>query len=232
MVFTMFRGCLAALTACALAPAAGCLPDDPVDDNNPFSDDDDDFTPTQEEDCPVWAPEYKVGFLREYYVEDESDRSATYLGLKEWRGGVYWGDEIVDQDTGDVMAWVYDHCHEGQLYRIGTEEPSGDIGTFNPPVLQLDSILDEGHAWTSEYDLLLRHFTERYEVVGLEDIEIQAGSFEALHIEMRLSYLEDDEPVAIYFDSYYVEELGLVQQSSSSPTYFELTTYDMPEEWR
>ncbi len=217
----------------AAAACVGCLPDDPVDDNNPFTDDDDDdYHQTQPEDCPVWAPEYKVGYRREYYVEEDTDRNATYLGLQEWQGGVYWGDEIYAVDLGDVEAIVYDHCQDGKLYRIGTAEPAtGDFALFNPPVLQLDDDLGEGSVWTSEYDMLFRHFTERYEVVGMETIEIGAGTFDALHIEMRLSYFEGDQPVEIWWDNYYVEEMGLALQTSTTPTYAEMMAYEMPEEW-
>jgi hypothetical protein len=225
------------LMAWLVVGPAGCLPDDPVDDNNPFTDDDDDdddddYHQTQPEDCPVWAPEYKVGYRREYFVQDDTDRNATYLGLQDWQGGVYWTDEVFAVDAGAIEAYVYDHCQDGKLYRIGTEDPSGGFTLFNPPVLQLDDDLSDGSVWTSEYNLLFRHFTERYEVVGPETIEIGAGTFEALHIEMRLSFFEDDQPVEIWWDNYYVEEIGLALQSSTTPTYFELMAYEMPDQWQ
>ena len=219
----------------------GCLPDDPVDDNNPFTDDDDDnddaadddtFEQTSPEDCPVWAPEYKAGYFREFYMEDDSDRNATYLGLTEWQGGVYWADEVFSVDLGEVEYWVYDHCMDGNLYRVGMEKAAGDLMLFNPPVLQLEAGAQEGSVWTSEYSLMFRYFTELYEVEGMETIDIQAGTFDALHVSMRLSYVEGEENVVVYWDSWYVEELGLVKQESTSPTYVELVDYEMPEEWR
>ena len=220
---------------------AGCLPDDPIDDNNPFTEDDvsdddigddDDFVPSDPEDCPVWAPEYKVGYYREFYMEDDSDRNATYLGLQEWQGGVYWADEVFSEDLGEVEYRVYDHCMDGNLYRVGLEKTNGDLMLFNPPVLQLEAGVEQGAVWTSEYNLMFRHFTERYEALGLEAIDIGAGSFEALHVAMRLSYIEGEETIEVFWDSWYVEELGLVKQESTSPTYVEMTYYEMPEEWR
>lgn len=210
----------------------GCLPDDPIDDNDPFDDDDDDFSPSDPEDCPVWAPEYKAGFVREFTVTDDTDRIATYQGLQPWQGGVYWQDEIFAADLDGIETWVYDHCRDGNLYRVGMEEPDGTLTLFNPPVLQLSADLEPGSAWTSEYNLLFRPFTERYEVLGIEPIEIAAGSFDALHVSMRLSYIENDQPVILYWDNYYVEELGLVMQDSDTPTHFELASWEMPEEWR
>ena len=212
--------------------ACGCLPDDPIDDNDPFDDDDDDdFSPSDPEDCPIWAPEYKVGFVRQFSVTEDTDRIATFTGLQSWLGGVYWQDEIFAGDLDGIETWVYDHCRDGNLYRVGMEEPDGTLTLFNPPVLQLSTDLEPGSAWTSEYNLLFRQFTERYEVVGIEPIEIAAGSFDALHVSMRLSYIENDEPVILYWDNYYVEELGLVMQDSTSPTHFELESWEMPEEW-
>jgi hypothetical protein len=220
-----------ALLALIGLPGWGCLPDDPIDDNNPFGDDDDDFSPSDPEDCPIWAPEYKVGYERQYAVTDDSDRVATYTGLQPWQGGVYWQDEVFGVDLGAVETWVYDHCRDGKLYRVGMEEPDGTLTLFNPPVLQLSTELDPGSAWTSEYMLLFREFTERYEVQGIETLEIAAGTFDALHVSMRLSYVENGEPIILYWENYYVEELGLVAQESTTPTYFELVSYTMPEEW-
>ncbi len=219
--------------AMAWLAAPACLPDDPIDDNDPFDDDDDDdFSPSDPEDCPIWAPEYKVGFVRQFSVTEDTDRIATFTGLQSWQGGVYWQDEIFAVDLDGIETWVYDHCRDGNLYRVGMEEPDGTLTLFNPPVLQLSTDLEPGSAWTSEYNLLFRQFTERYEVVGIEPIEIAAGSFDALHVSMRLSYIENDEPVILYWDNYYVEELGLVMQDSTSPTHFELESWEMPEEWR
>ncbi len=231
------------LAAALLLALPACLPDDPIDDNNPFNDDDDDdatdpgddddvFVPSDPEDCPVWAPEYKVGFVREYYMEDDDDRTATYTGLNEWQGGVYWTDEVVSAVTGDLQYTVYDHCLDQNLYRVGLEPAAGSLLRVNPPVRQLEADAAEGSVWQSEYNYAFHHITERYEVLGMETLDIQAGTFDAMHVSMRLSYTEDDEPVIVWWDTYYVEGLGVVMQESTTPTYIELVSYEMPEEWR
>lgn len=228
------------LCAALLFAPWGCLPDDPVDDNNPFNDDDDDdsdpgdddvFDPSDPEDCPIWAPEYKIGFQREYYMEDDTDRRATYTGLSEWQGGVYWTDEVRVAETGDLDYRVFDHCIDDNLYRVGLEQADGSLLLFNPPVLQIEADAGVGSVWSSEYNYAFHHITERYEVVGMESLDIQAGTFDAMHVSMRLSYTEDDQQVMVFWDSYYVEGLGLVMQESTTPTYVELVSYTMPEEW-
>ena len=230
------------LGAALLLALPACLPDDPIDDNNPFDDDDDDtggegddddvFVPSDPEDCPVWAPEYKVGFVRDFYMEGDEDRTATYTGLNEWQGGVYWTDEVVSAETGDPEYNVYDHCLDQNLYRVGLEQADGSLLLFNPPVLQLEAGAAEGSVWQSEYNYAFHHITERYEVLGMETLDIQAGTFEAMHVSMRLSYTENDQQVVIWWDTYYVEDLGVVLQESTTPTYVELVSYDMPEEWQ
>jgi hypothetical protein len=230
------------LCAALLLVAWGCLPDDPVDDNNPFTDDDDTseagdddddtFVPSDPEDCPIWAPEYKIGFFREFYMEDDTDRNASFTGLSEWQGGVYWTDEVVVAETGDLDYRIYDHCIDDNLYRVGLEQADGSLLLFNPPVLQLEADAAEGSVWQSEYNYAFRHITERYEVLGMESIDVQAGTFDAMHVSMRLSYTENDEQVIVWWDSYYAEGLGLVKQESTTPTYVELVSYEMPEEWR
>ena len=156
--------------------APACLPDDPIDEDDTVPWDDDDSEPPEPEDCPTWAPEYKVGYHREFdFQHDEPDRIATYLGLSEWQDGVYWTDEAFNVETGEVEYWVYDHCVDGSLYRIGLEKADGTVMRFNPPALQFEAGAAEGSVWEAEYNLYFRHINERYEVAGMETIEIPAG---------------------------------------------------------
>lgn len=217
----------------ALLVLPACLPDDPIDEDDTAPWDDDDSEPPEPEDCPTWAPEFKIGYHREFdFHYEEPDRTATYTGLHEWEGGVYWQDEVADVDTGAVTYWVYDHCVDGDLYRVGMEQVDGTVMLFNPPALQFEAGATEGSVWETEYNLYLRHINERYEVVGMETIEVPAGTFEALHVKMRLYYMENDQPIEIFWDTWYVDGLGLVKQESTTPTYFEMTAYEMPAEWR
>ncbi len=218
--------------ASLLLPA--CLPDDdPVDDDDSLPWDDDDTDDPDPEECPSWAPEYKVGLHRVFDFDyEEHDRDATYTGLREWEGGVYWSDEVYDTAAGELEYTVYDHCVDGNLYRIGMEKVDGTTMLFNPPALQFEAGAEEGSVWQTEYNLYLRHFNERYEVLGLETIEVPAGTFEALHVSMRLYYMENDQPVEVFWDSWYVDGLGMIKQESTTPTRFELVSYEMPEEWR
>jgi ribosomal protein L40E len=115
---------------------------------------------------------------------------------------------IVESNVGGQVNKGY-YAADSQGLKDYMLEISGQEFKYDPPILRIKLPFEKGQSWTSTFSQFGMLMTTRFESVGTEQVQTQAGNFQCIVIRSSISIPGQDSMVS---DSYYADGQGLVRQ--------------------
>ncbi len=109
------------------------------------------------------------------------------------RDGVVTNTDLVTVDGHGIICW-------------GKINLEGELIEIDPPQTMIAAPLKPGATWNFESQVANLKVNQRYDVAGLEDVDVPAGKFHAFRI-----HCEQTSPSATTIDRWFVPGIGIVK---------------------